>query len=102
MSAEIDPEQVRHIAGLARLSLSPSEVALFSEQLGKILEYVRQLERVDLAGVEPLAHPLPVVNVLRDDEPHACFDAETALRNAPARADDFFKVPAILDPTGGA
>jgi aspartyl-tRNA(Asn)/glutamyl-tRNA(Gln) amidotransferase subunit C len=102
MPAMIDQAQVRHIAKLARLNLSGAEVELFAGQLGRILEYVKQLENLNVDGVEPLAHPLPATNVLRADEPHACFDTETALLNAPEREGQFFKVPAVLDPNAGA
>ncbi len=102
MPAEIDEAQIRHIARLSRLKLSDDEVRLFAGQLAKIVDYVRQLQGVKTEGVEPLAHPLPVTNVLRDDEPHTPFDTETALANAPQRVDSFFKVPAVLDPSAGA
>lgn len=102
MAAAIDEARVRHIAKLARLNLSAEEVALFAGQLGRIVEYVQQLEMLDVTGVEPLAHPFPTTNVLRADEPQACFDTETALQNAPDREGPFFKVPAVLDPNAGA
>jgi aspartyl-tRNA(Asn)/glutamyl-tRNA(Gln) amidotransferase subunit C len=102
MPTEIDQSQVRHIARLARLKLSDDEVALFAGQLAKIVEYVQQLQEVDTTGVEPMAHPLPIMNVLREDVPHVPFDTDTALANAPQRADGFFKVPPVLDPSAGA
>ena len=95
--ADIDETQVRHIAKLARLHLSDAEVRLFAHQLGDILDYVRQLQTVDTTGVEPLAHALPLTNVLRPDAPHRTFDTATALRNAPAREGPFFRVPPVLD-----
>jgi aspartyl-tRNA(Asn)/glutamyl-tRNA(Gln) amidotransferase subunit C len=101
MSPVIDEDRVRHIAKLGRLALSADEVQVFARQLADILSYVKQLEEVDTEGVEPLAHALPIANVLREDEPHVPLDAETALANAPAREATFFKVPPILDPGGG-
>jgi aspartyl-tRNA(Asn)/glutamyl-tRNA(Gln) amidotransferase subunit C len=97
MSDAIDEAQVRRIARLARLNLNPDEVQLFSGQLARILAYIRQLQQVDTTGVEPLAHPLPIMNVLRDDEPHEPYTTEQALANSPQRAGDFFKVPAVLE-----
>ncbi len=97
MAGEIDAERVRQIARLARLRLSDDEVVLFTGQLGAILEYVRQLDTVPTDGVEPLAHPLPVTNVLRDDRPAPTLDTEAALRNAPQREGPFFRVPKVLD-----
>ncbi len=97
MPGQIDELQVRHIAKLARLNLSAEEVGLFVGQLGDILDYVRQLERVRTEGVEPLAHPLSVTNVLRDDVPGASFATERSLHNAPQREGPFFRVPKVLD-----
>ncbi len=102
MASEIDEAQVRHIAKLARLNLSDDEVRLFAGQLGEILSYFKQLDEADTAGVEPLAHPLPVTNVLRDDEPGPAFDTDAALRNAPQREGRFFRVPKVLDQGSGA
>lgn len=93
----IDEARVRHIAKLARLKLSDDEVRLFSDQLGQILDYVKQLESVDVSGIEPLAHPIDAANVLREDEPRASFDAERALQNAPQREGEFFRVPKVVD-----
>ena len=102
MSGVIDEAQVRHIARLARLRLSDAEVRLFAGQWGEILEYVKQLEEVDITGIEPMAHPLPVTDVLRDDQPGTPFAAQQALCNCPAREGELFKVPAVLDPQAGA
>lgn len=99
--AVLDDARVRHIARLARLRLTDAEVRLFAGQLTQILEYFQQIDGVDTAGVEPLAHPLPLTNVLRQDEPRPSFDADTALANAPQREQDFFRVPRVLD-TGSA
>lgn len=101
MAVQIDDARVRHIARLARLRLTDAEVRLFAGQLTQIIEYFQQIDGVDTAGVEPLAHPLPLTNVLRHDEPQPSFDADTALANAPQREQDFFRVPRVLD-TGSA
>jgi len=102
MPGLIDEGQVRHIAKLARLKLSDDEVRLFAGQLGDILDHFRQLETVNTADVEPLAHPLSVTNVLREDEPGEPFDPNRALQNAPQREGSFFKVPPVLDQGSGA
>ncbi|MBK9118933.1 MAG: Asp-tRNA(Asn)/Glu-tRNA(Gln) amidotransferase subunit GatC [Phycisphaerales bacterium] len=102
MPPAVDENQIRRIAHLARLHLRPDEVALFAPQLAEILAYVEQLGQVDTSGVEPLAHPLPLVNVLRPDEPTPPLDPERVLQNAPAVAQRYFKVPPVLDPGGGA
>jgi aspartyl-tRNA(Asn)/glutamyl-tRNA(Gln) amidotransferase subunit C len=93
----IDEKTVRHIANLARLSVTDEEVARYAAQLSKILDYARQLDEADTNGVPPTAHPLPINNVLRDDLPHASWPREKALANAPDPHDGFFRVPKVLD-----
>lgn len=102
MSTPITPEQVRHVAKLARLHLSEDQVERFTDQLGSILDYVDQLSQVDVTDVEPMAHPLEMPNVLREDEPTQPIDREQALANAPERDEAFFKVPKILDGGGSS
>jgi aspartyl-tRNA(Asn)/glutamyl-tRNA(Gln) amidotransferase subunit C len=85
------------IAHLARLELTPEELAALTPQLSAILEYVQQLQQVNTDGIEPLAHPLPLQNVFRDDEPVPSLSLEEALANAPRRAGDFYSVPAVFD-----
>lgn len=94
--SQIDPAQVRHVAKLARLELTDDEVRLFARQLGDVLDYVRQLEAVDTTGVEPLAQPLTITDVVRVDEPAPSLGADAALANAPERHERGFKVPAVL------
>jgi aspartyl-tRNA(Asn)/glutamyl-tRNA(Gln) amidotransferase subunit C len=90
-------EQVRWVAHLARLELSDAELETMTRQLGAIIDYVNQLQRVDTEGIEPLAHPLPVHNIFRDDEPAPSLPVEAALANAPDRRDGFYGVPAVLE-----
>ena len=90
-------EQVKKVATLARLELSDADLGTMATQLNAILEYVDQLAAVDTDGVEPLAHPLPVQNVFREDEPAPSLPVDAALQNAPARLADFFGVPAVFD-----
>jgi len=97
MAGKIDEAQVRHIAHLSRLLLSDEEIALFSEQLSSILEYVEQLNRLDTEHVEPTAHALPIHNVFREDEPARPLPVEAVLANAPQSAEGFFKVPKVLE-----
>lgn len=98
----VDEAQVRRIAHLARLNLTDEEVRVFSGQLESILNYVETLNEVDVSGVEPLAHPLPLLNVVRPDEPGDCLSNEDALRNAPDQQKGFFRVPEVLDQGSGA
>ena len=90
--AGIDRDEVLHVAGLARLELSETEVARFQEQLSDILEAVSKISELDLEGVPPTSHPLDVVNVWRDDEPRPCLPREEALANAPETDDGMFTV----------
>ena len=90
----ISREEVLHVARLARLALTDEEVARFQEQLSAILEAVGKVSELDLAGVEPTAHPLDLVNVFGEDEPRPSLSLEDALANAPDRKGDFFAVPA--------
>ena len=94
---KIDESQVRHVAGLARLKLTDVEIAAMAIQLGDVLEYVGQLQRVNTDGAEPTAHPLDISNVLAADEPIAPLSVEAALANAPEKAPPFFKVPKVLE-----
>ena len=94
----LSPEQVSWVAHLARLELSPADRDLMARQLSAILDYMDQLKQVNTDGVEPLAHPLPVQNVFRPDEPAPSLTPDEALRNAPVRHGDYFGVPAVFDP----
>jgi aspartyl-tRNA(Asn)/glutamyl-tRNA(Gln) amidotransferase subunit C len=90
-------DEVRWVAHLARLELSDAELPLITEQLSAIVEYVQQLQAVNTDGVEPLAHALDIHNVFRDDTPAPSLSVNQALANAPARRDDFYAVPAVLE-----
>lgn len=102
MSMPIDEAEVRRIAKLARLKLTPEEIHIFAGQLARILDYVRQIETLDTHGVEPMAHPLPLANVLRQDKPRNGLGCQQVLANAPAAEAGCFRVPAVLDPHHGA
>lgn len=102
MATRIDESLVRHIAHLSRLKPSDEEVRLFSEQLSAIVAYVEKLNELDVAGVEPTAHALPVRNVFRDDVPAESLGTDRALANAPQRDGSFFAVPKVLGEGGGA
>lgn len=93
----LTPEEVRHIARLARVGLSEDDLALFQDQLSQILDYFQRLQEVDTENVPPTAHTLAMQNVMRDDEPHPSFDKEDVLANAPQREEDLFRVRAVLE-----
>ncbi len=91
------PEQVRHIAKLARLALTDEEAARYAADLSAILEYAEQLQEVDTDHIPPTASVLPLRNILREDIPRPGLDREDALANAPLRQDGYFQVPAVLE-----
>jgi aspartyl-tRNA(Asn)/glutamyl-tRNA(Gln) amidotransferase subunit C len=93
----LSPEQVSWVAHLARLELTPADRDLMARQLSAVLDYMDQLKQVNTDGVEPLAHPLNVHNVFRDDTPAPSLPVDEALASAPDRHGDFFGVPAVLD-----
>lgn len=102
MAKKIDEAQVRRVALLSRLKLSDDEVAQFSGQLSAIVEYIEKLNELDTVDVEPLAHCLPVHNVLREDAVEPSLPNEKAVANAPQEVDGCFRVPKILDDNSGA
>ena len=93
----LTPEEVKHIARLARVGLSDDEVARFQVQLSQILDYFERLREVETEKLPPTAHTLAMHNVMRDDEPQPSFGKEEVLANAPQREDDLFRVRAILE-----
>jgi aspartyl-tRNA(Asn)/glutamyl-tRNA(Gln) amidotransferase subunit C len=95
MSLTLD--EVRKVAKLGRLELSDADLTLMQHQLSAILDYVAQLDELDTTNVEPLAHPLPIENVFRPDEPIPSLSVAAALQNAPSRVGDYFGVPAVFD-----
>lgn len=90
-------EQVQKVATLARLKLTDAEMDAMTSQLGAILGYVEQLNELDTTNVEPMAHPLPMQNVFREDVLQPSLTTDEALANAPKRSGDFYAVPAILE-----
>lgn len=93
---KITLDQVRHVAKLARLDLSEAQAAKFAPQLESILEYVAKIDRIDVSGVEPMAHVLPLQNVLREDVAEPGLPVEKVLQDAPETDGPFFKVPKII------
>ena len=93
-AGEID---VKYVAHLARLSLSPDEELKLGAQLESILGYIAKLKEADVSGVEPTAHAVPLVNVTRPDELRPSMPNEDALRNAPNTANGLFIVPKIVE-----
>jgi aspartyl-tRNA(Asn)/glutamyl-tRNA(Gln) amidotransferase subunit C len=88
--------QVRHVAKLARLALPEERLHKLTGQLEGILEYVAQIGKADVTGIEPMAHALPLSNVLREDVVTPSLPLEKVLQNAPETDGPFFKVPKVI------
>ena len=93
----MQPEDIQHIAKLARLQLEERETALYTEQLGRILAFFDELKQLDTTDVPLTAHPLPVSNAFREDVVRPSLPVDKALANAPHREGDAFRVPRILE-----
>lgn len=93
----LTPEQVRHIARLARVGLSDADVEHFSGQLSEILDYFERLRQVNTDDVPPTAHTLDLHNVMREDDTRPSWPGEDVLKNAPLREDQYFRVRAVLE-----
>lgn len=93
----IQQDEVRHMAKLARLQLNEAELALYTDQMGRILDFFDELKQLDTEGVPLTAHPIPVSNALREDVVRPSLPVDQALANAPHREGDYFRVPKILE-----
>lgn len=92
----INFDDVKHVARLARLAIDDAQLRRLAGQLESILEYVNKLSQVDATHVEPMAHALPLHNVLREDVVEPSLPLEKVLMNAPETDGPFFKVPKVL------
>lgn len=89
-------DQLRHVAKLARLEIGDEQLPRFAGQLGGILAYVKRIGEVSVEGVEPMAHPIPLQNVFREDVPGSALGVDRVLQNAPATDGPFFAVPKVI------
>jgi aspartyl-tRNA(Asn)/glutamyl-tRNA(Gln) amidotransferase subunit C len=94
---KITIKQVEHVANLARLRFDEEEKKRLAEQLGSILEYIDQLNKLDTTNVEPTSHAIPVKNVVREDVVKQSFTKDEALANAPSPVEGLFEVPKIIE-----
>jgi aspartyl-tRNA(Asn)/glutamyl-tRNA(Gln) amidotransferase subunit C len=101
MAASLSREEVEEIALLARLALTDEETERLRGELGAILSYMEALQEVDVAGVEPMTHAVPMHLRLRADAVEPSLPAERAVAGAPAHADAYFEVPHIIDTAAG-
>jgi len=98
----ISRDEVLKVGALSRIRLADEEVDRIASQLSSILDYVGKLTELDTDATEPLAHALPIHNVLRNDEPRESLAPEQALGGAPDATDAFFRVPRVIDDGTGA
>ena len=93
----LSEEQVKHVARLARLRLETGDIAQVTRDLGRVLDYMTQLNAVDTENVEPTMHVIGLAMPLREDRVEPSLTAEAALKNAPDPRDNMFGVPRIMD-----
>jgi aspartyl-tRNA(Asn)/glutamyl-tRNA(Gln) amidotransferase subunit C len=93
----ISRKEVEKVSLLGRLLLSQQELDTMTSQLGEILGYMEMLNELDTAAVAPMAHPLDISDVMREDRIEASLDREEALRNAPKRDQECYLVPAVFE-----
>ena len=95
-SVRISADAVAKVARLARLDVTPDDIARLTSQLDGMLEHFGDIDALDLADVEPMTQPYPLVNVMRDDVVAPSLDRDEVLAAAPAAEDGRFRVPPII------
>ena len=93
----MNSEDVKKVAGLARLELSDAEIDTYASQLTKVLDYVALLDEVDTDGVDPMVHAIDQGNVFRNDEVRPSLSREDALANSPKTDGKYFQVSQVID-----
>jgi len=96
MPERISRDDVGHVALLSRLLLTDDELTRYTDQLGDILDHARSMATLDLDGVEPMTHPYPLRNVMREDVVGDLSDRDEVLASAPAAESGMFRVPPVL------
>ena len=97
MKITLSREEVAHVAELAKLGLTEEELEQFRQQLSSILDYAQILTELDTDDISPTAQVIALENVMREDQVASSLAKGDVLANAPAREDDSFRVPLILD-----
>jgi len=96
----ITSDEIKKLAALSKLSITPAEIEKYSWELSDILDYVSQLENVDTSDVEPLLNVLDQTNDSRPDEPEPSITQKLALKNGPKTSGEFFQVPEVINKNG--
>ena len=94
---KISRQEVEHVARLARLALAEEELASLTGEMDAILGYVDKLNQLDTEGIVPTAHAVPLENAFREDAVRPSIGIDKALANAPAAAQDCFRVPRVIE-----
>lgn len=94
---KISDQELAHLEKLARIALDPGEREALRDDLSRVLDYFETLNELDTEGVEEMVRPVPLSNVLRDDEVHESLPQEVALGLAIETEDGFFKVPRTVE-----
>tara|TARA_X000000368_G_scaffold27981_2_gene21094 strand:+ start:12809 stop:13111 length:303 start_codon:yes stop_codon:yes gene_type:complete len=97
MTDPISHDEVKHVANLARLRLTDEELEIFTDQLRAVLDHAKDVEALELDKIEPMSHPIPVENVMREDVPDEMLKHSDFFEQAPAVEDGRFLVPKILE-----
>ena len=93
----LSPEQVRYIASLSRIHLQETEINSLTQKLGNILQYIEKLEKLDVTGVNPTSHVLPLKNVYREDKVLPSLPQAEVMRFAVNHHNGSFKVPQVIE-----
>lgn len=93
---DIDVNTVRHVARIARLDLTDTEIAMFVPQLSEVLDAFSKLSEIDTSGVEPSFQPVPLKNHWREDDIEPSLSQKEALENSRNTSDGFFKGPSAV------
>ena len=94
---KVDKIDVKYVANLARLHLTEQETATFQGQLDQIVGYMKKISELDLDNIEPTSHAVSLQNVFREDIEKEGLDRDDAMKNAPVRVKDQYKVPKIIE-----
>ncbi len=92
----VTKDEVKYIASLSRLEFNESELEDFTNEFNQILNYIDKLNELDTENIEPLSHPIEKKNVFRNDELVESINRDEALKNAPDKTDEYFKVPKVI------
>ena len=93
----IDKSDIEHLCNLSKLNLDDEEQSVFLSQMQSILDMIEELQEVDTADIEPMAHPLQMIQRLRDDEVTEFNDREKYQKNTEFAEDGFYKVPKVIE-----